>query len=348
MSTSKYYPILKTTISEIRALKQVNCTIDSPVIPVFELTKSRKSKKDELGNVHKRIDEIKDIVKSSSFFLDLTSEESLSNPQIEAMFDDSNCFDNWSEFITELSNDGLNVIPIVQAYDDNSIEELKNQVIKLSIACDAVAVRIKASYFNEQIAHSLLLAVQNVNFYTILDLEYIDISNKDDVQIETSKFITNCLEHDLKLGKVIICSSSFPSMVNHKNKNHGSFPNFEKSIYQAISRIFPNIEFEYGDYGSVHPFRNDITAYNWVPRIDFSLDNQTIFYRMQRDSGGYKNCADRLSLDPEYINNKIICWGGDEIIAANINKPNGRSPSYWISVRINIHIHRVLQWLTTL
>lgn len=346
MSINKYYPILKTTISELRALKQVDCSSRSPVTPIFELTKARKSKKDEMGNVYKRINEIKDIVKDSSFFLDLTSEESLTNPQIESMFDDNNNFENWREFISSLRNDNLNVIPIIQAYDDNTIQELTNQVVSLSKVCEEIAIRIKPSYFNETIAESLLTAAHDFNFYTIIDLEYVDIENKEETKFNVCNFISKCFNNNLSLGKVIICSSSFPPMVKHNNKDSGSFFNYEKTVHSDISELFPKENFAYGDYGSVHPFRNDIKAYNWVPRIDYSLNNKTIFYRMKRDNGGYKNCADRLVLNSDYITNEISCWGGDEIITASTKEPNGKSPSYWISVRINIHIHRILNWLT--
>ncbi|EGQ8513475.1 beta family protein, partial [Vibrio parahaemolyticus] len=41
---TKYYPLLKSTVSELRALKSLEERDLSNIIPVFELTKSRKSK----------------------------------------------------------------------------------------------------------------------------------------------------------------------------------------------------------------------------------------------------------------------------------------------------------------
>lgn len=343
--SSNYYPILKTTVSEIRALKQINCASSSSIIhPIFELTKARKSKYDEIGDVLKRVQEIKQIVKKNHFYLDLTSEESLSNSQIESYFDDFNYFENWRTFIESLVEDGLKVVPVIQAFDDSTLEELTYQMKFFSKLCGSFAVRIKPEYLDMGISARLVQASQGFDFTTILDAEFINNDNLKYSVSMFSQFINQCQTDNLKLKNVIVCSSSFPSMVDHKNKDEGKFKVYEKKFYSELSSNHSKLKLQYGDYASVHPFRNEVTAYNWVPRIDFPTSSFVIFCRKQRNAGGYKNCANRLIDNLDYKNNPIKCWGSQEITDA-CSKPNGKSPSYWISVRINIHMSRCVEWL---
>lgn len=342
---SNYYPILKTTVSEIRALKQINCSSTSSIIhPIFELTKARKSKYDEIGDVLKRVKEIKQIVKENYFYLDLTSEDSLSNSQIESYFDEFNYFENWRNFIESLIADGLKVIPVIQAFDDSTLEELTYQMDFFSKLCGSFAVRIKPEYLDMAISARLVQACQEFDFTTILDAEFVHHENLNYSISIFSQFIEQCQTDNLKLKKVIACCSSFPSMVDHKNKDEGKFKVYEKLFYSEMSSRHVPLKLQYGDYASVHPFRNEVTAYNWVPRIDFPTSSFVVFCRKQRNAGGYKNCANRLIALTDYKMNPIKCWGNQEIIDA-CTKPNGKSPSYWISVRINLHMSRCVEWL---
>tara|TARA_R110000744_G_scaffold73919_5_gene147752 strand:+ start:2949 stop:4004 length:1056 start_codon:yes stop_codon:yes gene_type:complete len=342
--SSNYYPILKTTVSEIRALKQFDCSNETIVHPIFELTKSRKSKYDEIGDVYKRIQEISDLVQKNSFYLDLTSEESLSNPQIESFFDDYNSFYNWRTFIEGLIDNGLAVIPVIQAFDDSSIEELKDQMSFFYGLCGSFSIRIKPEYLDMEISKNLIISAQAYDFTTILDAEFIDDNNFNYSKKIFSSFLTEVESDGLTLGKIISCCSSFPAMVNHENKESGEFNIYEKIFYSELIKKFPHFDINYGDYASVHPFRNEVMAYNWVPRIDYPTEGKVVFCRKQRQLGGYKDCATRMITNPTYQSNIITCWGSKEIIDA-CTLPNGKSPSYWISVRINIHMSRCLDWL---
>ncbi|TNT72288.1 beta family protein, partial [Escherichia coli] len=59
---NNYYPILKTTIAEMRALKKLDFVTWRNITPILELTKSRKSKNNQESCVYRKIDEIKEIV----------------------------------------------------------------------------------------------------------------------------------------------------------------------------------------------------------------------------------------------------------------------------------------------
>ncbi|WP_171039013.1 hypothetical protein [Pseudoalteromonas sp. S1727] len=341
-----YYPIIKTTISELRAFNNIDSFKDKSITPIFELTKSRKSKNNQGGDVSKRIDDIANIVEGKAFILDLTSEQSLSNDQIESMFDEDEDFLNWRNFVLSLRNSGHNVIPVIQAYDDSSEDELLNQMAFFDEHCESFALRIKSELFQLDVVSTLLELASNFKYTLIIDFSYINGVNEGEVD-KGIYFINRLSGFDFMPDRIVICSSSFPPMVEHNNLHSGEFDNYEFSFFNSFKKSYPtDYNIFYGDYASVHPVRNDITAYNWVPRIDYPINHKTLFYRYQRDIGGYKKCAEELNSNVIFTNSPIDCWGYQECVQAK-KSPNGKSPSYWISVRINIHIHRVLKWLSS-
>lgn len=346
MKHNTYYPIIKTTISELRAFNNIKAFEDKNITPIFELTKSRKSKNNQGGDVSKRIDDIANIVNGAEFILDLTSEQSLSNDQIESMFDDEEGFINWKNFVLSLCDVGHNVIPVIQAYDDSSEDDLLSQMSFFAEYCNHFAVRVKSDLFELDIVTLLLKLASIYEYILIVDFSYIDGASEDKVD-KGLAFLKNLSDYDSMPYKVVICSSSFPPMIEHKNQSSGEVDTYEFGFYTRFKESSSNdYEICYGDYASVHPVRNDITAYNWVPRIDYPVDYKILFYRYQREIGGYKKCAAGLNSNLIFKNTPLDCWGYDECIQAE-KVPNGKSPSYWISVRINIHIHRVLEWLTS-
>lgn len=42
-----------------------------------------------------------------------------------------------------------------------------------------------------------------------------------------------------------------------------------------------------------------------------------------------------------FKNDSLQCWGMVEIRRTSAGSPGGKSPSYWISVRSNIHMSRM-------
>jgi Beta protein len=92
----------------------------------------------------------------------------------------------------------------------------------------------------------------------------------------------------------------------------------------------------YSDYASVHPIRYPTPDGSWVPRIDVFQNGQFAFSRLRNQDGGYaaaakiivRNCGSTLP----------NCWGSDQIKQAASGTLPGKSPSFWISARINMWI----------
>ncbi|PSU69842.1 hypothetical protein C9J22_13265 [Photobacterium phosphoreum] len=344
----KYYPVLKTSISELRALKKIKSDDFNHVIPIFELTKSRKSKNNQGCDVYKKVDELIDIMNSKPFILDLTGEESLTNEQIESFFDDSNSFYNWTEFVRRIVEEkSANVIPTILAYEDSEKSTLQQQAERLNKYCNTLCIRLSVDLVCDEITQILIeLASELDDVIVVIDLGLI---RQDEYKLklnDAKDLLEDILANDDSL--VIICvASSFPSSVVQevpkKEKMSSEIHMYSRDVYEELKKI--DSELIYGDYACIHPFRGESRPMVWIPRVDFPYKNKLAFERCSRDDGGYQECARKMRLSKEYENNYIDCWGVNEINSSAVGIVNGKSPSYWISVRSNIHMSRMIKLL---
>jgi hypothetical protein len=120
----------------------------------------------------------------------------------------------------------------------------------------------------------------------------------------------------------------------------GEFRIGEVEIFKEVRNISRRVV--YSDYGSIHPRRYDDFG-RWTPRIDYPLDDKIFFYRFKQEAGGYVTAAKSVVKDSRYSRiRRLKAWGEEEVAAAAAGEPNGRSPSHWIAVRMNLHITRQL------
>ena len=124
---------------------------------------------------------------------------------------------------------------------------------------------------------------------------------------------------------------------------------FKVDSYNDCLKIDKNII--YGDYGSINPIRNDniVMARGWIPRIDVALSNSYFYHKKRREGNSYaetyKTVAKKVVNDP-YFPRKLKCWGTDQIIISQ-RTPVSLIPSFWISVRMNIHIEQQLRRISS-
>lgn len=353
--TIKYYPVIKTTIAETRALKNLSASAWNSMNPILELTKSRKGKNNQDASVYKKIEELSTIIKSEKFILDLTTIESLSNEQIEGFYDDSDYFKNWCDFVGYVKGKMNGVIPVVLAYPDTKLSELLIQVENLSLHTKQVAVRLPL--FEQGLSdlfNNIIQLVQHKPYLIhsiIFDASYI----QNEIDKKPFDYIISFISYYFSKingfysGDYVFCSEHYPgNIVDYLGKSDDKYHNdvsyrnydlFKKISSNLTAMNIPNIM--YGDYACIHPFRNDVKAYNWIPRIDYPTKDAIFFSKVRRDVGGYEQCAKNIVRIPEFQKDGLICWGMNEITQASLNKPGGLNPSYWISVRSNIHMSRM-------
>lgn len=354
--TTKYYPIIKTTIAEMRALKNINASTWEKMTPILELTKSRKGKSNPDSSVYKKIEEICQIVKSEKVILDITTIDSLSNSEIESFRDDQNGFENWCKFIGYAKTKVPNIIPVLLAYPDSELNELLLQIENLSKHTQYVAIRLPI--FEDGLGNlfsNLIQLIQHRPYLIhsiVFDASYIF----EKIEDKPFKYIIDFISYFYSKisgfynGNYIFCSEHYPANItDYLRKNQDQYNNviyygnveLYKNIKLALSHSNINEIILYGDYACIHPFRNDVKSYNWIPRIDYPKESSIYFSKVRRDAGGYEQCARNIMRLPEFQQDKLKCWGMDEITQAALVKPNGLNPSYWISVRANIHMSRI-------
>ncbi|TGK79249.1 hypothetical protein EHQ23_19535 [Leptospira bourretii] len=342
----KYFPIIKTTDAELKGYFFLDSFVKKGLIPVFELTRSRRSKNNSNGDVEIKMKKIFDLCEGRKFILDVTTENTLSNSQTTAFLDNANGFINWTDFIKK-HQDG-SIIPCVH-YMPGEEKDIETQLKNLESISDVTACRFGFSDdegFNAdevENAVKFLLGKRIKPIYIIVDSGFVHLKTLD---LQKNKILELAKKLNPILGKndvVFFPSSSFPKSVmdsgyGKANAESGGFKIGEVEIFKELKKISKKIP--YSDFGSIHPKRYEDFG-KWTPRIDYPVDNEFFFYRYKLEAGGYVTAAKAIVKDKFYNPiKKIQTWGDEEVIAAAAGNPNGKSPSHWIAVRMNLHITR--------
>ena len=336
-----YCPVVTTRDAEFRGFAQIfGRTLDS-LLPVIEITRSRRSKTNPGGDIQKSLERALEVIGSRLFVLDVCGLGSQMNSQISDLLSSDNGFENWTTFL--IDNVPSSCIPVVHLEEPFDLINFNTQLTRLQTKFSRIALRIPTSYeYLSQAIGALASGLKRGNVYVaFIDSGYV----KEDTKYGAIKKISEMLSHLVNLRPLLCAplSSSFPSSVvdvGYGADDQGQFPLTEIEVADAAKAVGEtlNLRVVQGDYSTIHPNEFTGTVTNWVPRIDTPLDRSLFYHRIRRPAGGYALCAARTVKDPRYV--RIKSWGIDQIEAAAAGSPAGKSPSFWISVRLNIHIER--------
>jgi hypothetical protein len=345
-----YFPVLKTKDAELRAISSIDKSYRRKMLPIYEITKSRITKKDSFGDIIKRLDQIKNIQGELPYILDVTTDVKQKNNQIENILSPLNGYECWKDWL-EL-NCGTNIVPMIHVNFelDEDLTEAKAFVASVTSKYRKMALRLPADLDGdeyEEIISSIVSDLNDTRLYILLDEGCI----RDKVKTSGLLAITNLYQRAYTrisllpdannwLERIICISGSFPYLVSAEGKGDekGEFEIFEHSLFLSLKHNRPTLQF--GDYASINVKQIEMRGGTFVPRVDFCTDVKFYYYRKRRDVGSYIWCAGRVVVDPMYSSNSS--WGDDEIVSASLGSPSGISPSFWISVRAcNYMIRRV-------
>lgn len=334
----RYMPVIKTTDAELRGYENLNDDAKDATLPIFELTKSRRTKKVPYGDIRRRMQRIEEVVGKRPFILDLTTHPDLSNYQIEELQDDSEGFRNWREFLEEY--DHLDIFPVVHAYADGELSETSQLARSLSRRFRMVAFR--SDYRDQGAARYVQAVLDGVKDPDLvaLTLDCGFLGSDHDAEDAAGEALERLGELSPlgHFGAISIAGSGFPKSVLGEGKDHcGRFPMREVTLFNEVEKRAKQSVI-YGDYASIHPFRYDIRGGTWVPRVDVPLEREYLYTRYRRGDGGYEKAAREMMDWKEY--RSIGSWGDQQIESAAEGHPNGYSPVFWIAVRLNIHVTR--------
>ena len=346
-----YFPILKTTSAELKAYDFLDPSVKNHILPIFELTKSRKTKNNPESKLDKKIDKLYEVTKEKPFIIDLTTETTYSNKEIERMiYDGSNGYKKWVNFIKNQKKKFPFIIPMIH-YHPRKIKDVEKQIISLGEVCSNLAFR--ADIFQDETVKYIKKIISFCNelkkshkLIIILDGNFISISKPErlnEFSKRVKQIVSDNVEND-KIEAFIYAFSSFPKSVMDRDYNGGDsigrFPITENNLQQSL---LLSKKLYHGDYGSIHPKRYDTGGGGWIPRIDVvSASGEIFFYhRYRRDEGSYTLCAQKVLQNEQYKEiNQVNAWGDEEIRYAGQDQPSGKNPSHWIAVRANLYMTR--------
>ena len=350
-----YVPIIKTSEAEMRGVENLlNSTKDS-ITPLFELTRSRISKNLKRGDIFRRLDQLKSVFgEERVFFLDLTSDTFNRNEQIEELQDNRNGYKNWVDFMLDVKETFPKVIPVLQITDIGISSEsefytrIKKQVKALYNEFDRIVYRFPLFNYDSFIKDlsEILNVIDSKKLNVVVDGEFILRGMAEQYSIKATQVLNKLKQ--FSLGNVVVAATSFPrNPIEYGGEDNGEIPLVESELFNLLKDTI-DLTFIYGDYATINPNRSPQAGGNgWVPRVDMPIKERIFYHRSRkaqfelRYNEAYVRAAKRVVADRRYTNvaNQIgDCWGIEQINQAADGSPQGLSPSFWISVRMNIHI----------
>lgn len=367
--------IIKTAQSEFRCWEHLSEDVRTKIIPVVELTRGRKIPKSGKGlddsalryekgiyNFEGNVTRVAQLFRTQHALIDLTQDDRLMCSEIDDLLDPREGYHQWVSFFFDLKEQNEFLCPILQVNNvrgwsqDEYVSALSSQFLSFASRCQAMGYRLysisdpEAIYDIAAIANLINEFVEKGGiFYVILDAEFINkgagpiLANHN---LQMIRLITDAAPN-VQLG---IVGTSFPNNVAaYGGENHDTFPIEEIYLFDTILRG-TNVpeQIRYGDYGSINPVRNDIVyATSWRPRIDYSTGTEVFYYREKKAESyenHYQSVAKKVVSDNRFEELEAS-WGCRQIRNAANGRVGGKAPSFWISVRMEIHIRQNLRRL---
>lgn len=370
-----YHLLLKMGDSEIRAWKYLSPKRKAAISVHCEITRGRKRpNKDKSAPIEYNIAKIystlaEDFTECQVCVVDITREPTLRSNETQALGHSADGYALWVAKVNELHAENAKVRPtlIVNPSEDDDYDQYETDLLA---QFDAFADRYDLISYRASVLHDegfiddLAMLADRANafveqgkrFEILLDFEFVQASTAALHAAYVAPLISQ-IRTIIPHASIVSLGTSFPKSVTEVgDEERDEFRLEELALYEAINRA-QNQPIEYGDYGSINPIRNDA----FIPvgqflraRIDFPTDKKSIYYHrvapnvdpntrklISPRSSMYKAAAKRVMADANHSPLRDS-WGYDKIVEAATKAPEGSSPNFWISVRMEMHICRRL------
>lgn len=372
---NEYFLLFKTAQAENRCWSNFKHARRTDIIPVVELTRGRKKPNAGKGvpeetwpaipgyfDYQKNIENtIANFSSNPTVILDITREPSLSCAELSELAASTDGYQRWRDFCADVREKGLDgIVPtiLVNPFESETADEYKNNLI--TQLNETMATFGNASYrasvlHDTDFLYDIILLAPHINthlrsrkrFILIIDHEFIRTGMGMLHALRTSQLIQR-IRDLVPYAEIVVMATSFPSSVTELGgEEEGMFRTEELYLYdEVIRQINDNSGIYYGDYGSINPIRNDLVVARggWRPRIDFTTNDRRIFYHREKREGAtyaahYASVASSVKEDPKF-SPIPQSWGVEQIVSAADGKVPSSSPSFWISVRMEIFLQR--------
>jgi hypothetical protein len=143
---------------------------------------------------------------------------------------------------------------------------------------------------------------------------------------------------------VAVCSTSYPREFHGLSSELIRYPILERELVNLVEKELGSgvVNLLYSDYASART-RSDEDGGPGYPRIDYPIQTEWLSNRQKippKDKGTYIDAAKKIMSQNEW-NDELRIYGANMIRdAANGKVKDRQSASFWVSVRINLHLHR--------
>ncbi len=329
-----YCPVLRTRISEVKALLNLPASSKDRMFPVLVARPWPNAK-----FLQRTWDKIEEAVEDRPFALDLDPMKQgvpTGKPaatEFDALFHPANGFSNYYDLLADIGN----AVPVFQ-FSDDFPNDAQAQVDRINRLGRGAILRVQ----NRRAITSQIIdpdILDNLENYTIL----VDAGWSDNlllIEAWCSGIINQITDYKPE-AEIIVAGSSFPeSFTNIVQK--GDIPVVERDLFARLVRRHNAAILTYGDWGSTRP-PVEPRPMKIVKRIDLPRSDDWLCYR-QIEEENYEDIAERIVSDADWPTGLAI-WGTFVIDSTANNLPGAiRSPATAAAARINIHLHMQSQY----
>lgn len=344
-----YYPKLRTRAAELKGLKHLTDTRKDQIIPLITAGKWPRATTFESG-----INKISEVFENRPFFLDLTDEYDTFNEEQALLKSPTNNYQNWREYVQRFPN----AIPVAQVNRQASLRDFVMQARLCEKAFGKVVFVINDYVRDIEHVISALSALDDVNnAITFIDSKYI--RNSYSAVLAANIQTINEIRNEIPDANISTLSTSFPSSLasfsNDTNKTRGVIDILERQLHEELGGYEVA---SYGDYASIHGivYDNAPEVMRWAARVDYPTEQYWQFERRPKNSvtngstgtakSDFQHAAQAIFQSYPNIASSDI-WG-EKMIYETATNPNfdeiGFGPAPWISVRVNIHLSKQIDY----
>jgi hypothetical protein len=325
-----YIPITKALKGDLEALGLLNPEILSDTKPLIQIPPTPSKAELMISRINAALS-----TKSATIYLDF---KDIDNTQ-ESL--------DYVRYVLDEIDTSIRIIPVI--YSNTSVEKL--QLYNPFIIENGVCLRIKDLFRSNNVAQIVQSTISSFGLNKsdtdlLLDYEYVNSSNVDDVTDDCIRTITTLGNGNYRnLG---LASGSFMQNLGPIAANTVyEFPRVEYEFHRRVKNQ-TGMDLFFSDYGNQHPLPGTDTRYGASCSIKYTSDNSYVVFRgqqpgkVQRGSAQYFDKA-RLLVEHACYDGPEFSWADGNILE-RANSTNERRPGNagtWVTITMNRHITKI-------
>lgn len=357
--TVPYIPILAVRPSEMNALAELPDADKKVMLPLIMIGPWVGS--NDLSNTIQKIIDVYDgklpwIADLNSGYTSPEEEERSRrdvHDQIEELMNPTDGFANWCAYVKELPN----AIPCLQLNPDSG--ELDSEQVDALYGLDrGLVLRLKREHFAN--LNRYLTAIEDIPVGEVLFVIDFEQVTPENLLLDAAfTQLRDNIAAQREMAPIAVSASSFPY-------GFDGIPNAdiqERGFFNRLRAGTNNAHLIYSDYGSARAKNAQAGGGEIYPRIDYPLSTAWVFSRQKLKKiigpdgkptkksepliNGYQRAAAALTQTEGLWDGKLRIWGTQKIEQTVLADPHSiTSPARATAVRINIHLHRQVNYDT--